>query len=172
MRVCWYSHVQTSNKQGMDYQWTPGITIFENRKKWQCLIWPFDADFMETRIFVKNLALSLFYIHDPLTSCKKSEKSEERFPNCPQTRIFRNMIPRSFCSLYFYLALCKKLKKSDERILRYIGKWWILAQIWPFDPNFRTIRIFVKNLVLSLFIIYDPLTSCKKSEKSDDRFLT
>jgi len=34
---------------------------------------------MEKRILLKNRALVLFYIHDPLTSWKKSEKSDERF---------------------------------------------------------------------------------------------
>jgi len=92
-------------------------------------------------------------------------------PNYLQTRIFRNMTPRSFRSLYFYLTLRKKIKKSDEWILRNIEIWWIVAQIWPFDPVSMETRIFLKNQASSLFYIHDPLTSCKKSEKSDERFL-
>jgi len=91
--------------------------------------------------------------------------------NCRQTRIFGMMTLMPVWSLYLVLTLCKKWKKVNEGILRYFEKCWFLGQFWPFDPNFRTIRIFVKNPALSLFIIYDPLTSCKKLEKVNERIL-
>jgi len=40
--------------------------------------WPFDPIFGTIRIFEKNPALSLLFLHDPLTLYKKSEKNNER----------------------------------------------------------------------------------------------
>ena len=42
------------------------------------------------------------------------------------------------------------------------------TQKWPVLPNFRQTRIFAKNPTLSLLHPYGPLTSCKKSEKTNE----
>ena len=49
-------------------------------KKYQSVwFWAIFAIVSKSRIFFKNPALPLFYLHSPLTSCKISEKSFERF---------------------------------------------------------------------------------------------
>ena len=40
----------------------------------------------------------------------------------------------------------------------------------PFLPKFRQKCIFFKNQALSVFRYYNDQTSCKKSEKTNDRF--
>ena len=45
-------------------------------------------------------------------------------------------------------------------------KTLFLGHFWPKSPNLGRTRIFPKNLALSFFFPYGPLTSCKKSEKS------
>ena len=42
---------------------------------------------------------------------------------------------------------------------------------WLFLPKFRQKWIFQRNWVLSHFIFYSPLTSCKKSEKTNEPIL-
>ena len=52
-------------------------------EKYQCLILGYFGDLFtnisKSRIFFKNPVLPLFYLHSPLTSCKKSEKSLQLF---------------------------------------------------------------------------------------------
>ena len=61
--------------------------------------------------------------------------------------------------------------KSNEGNLKYIRKGPFLSYFGPFLPNLGQMRIFPKNRAPSLFILYGPLTSCKKPEKTDEPIL-
>ena len=104
--------------------------FFENFENFN-FFWPFFALFGKIRIFPKNLIRPFFAPYIPLTSCKKSEKSNDVI-----------------------------LKKKFKNLI-----------FGPFLALFGQIRIFMKNRAPSLFIIYGPLTSWKKSEKSNEPIL-
>ena len=61
------------------------------------------------------------------------------------------------------IQFCAKVQKT------YF--WTFLGHFGPFFPNFGKMRVFPKNRALSLFYIYDPLTSCKKIEKTNEPIL-
>ena len=93
--------------------------------------------------FFKNLALSLFYLYSPLTSCKKSEKSLEPFLG----------------KLRYRPTNQPNMKVCD------------FGLIWrPFREYLQN-QEFSSKIRLSLFYLYSPLTSCKKSEKFLEPFL-
>ena len=66
------------------------------------------------------------------------------------------------------------LAKSNDSILSKVQKpyfqvfWGLFG---PLLPIFWKIRVFPKNRALSLFSLYGPLTSCKKSEKTNETIL-
>ena len=60
------------------------------------------------------------------------------------------------------------LAKTNDSILRKSPKTLFLGLFRPLFPIFEKMRIFPKNPALSLFYIYGPLTSCKKSEKTNE----
>ena len=93
--------------------------------------------------FFKNLALSLFYLYSPLTSCKKSEKSLQPFLR----------------KLLYQPTNQRNMKVSD------------FGLIWRTFRKYLQIKSFFKYQVPRLFYLYSPLTSCKKSEKSFEPFL-
>ena len=59
-------------------------------------------------------------------------------------------------------------EKTNDRILKYNQKCLFLDHIGPFLPNLGKTRIFPKNRAMSLFYVYKPLTSYKKSEKTNE----
>ena len=78
------------------------------------------------------------------------------------------------------LTSCKKSEKFLEPFLRKLGHQQTnqpnievsdFALIWRRFPKYLQIKIFIKNLALSLFYLYSPLTYCTKSEKSFEPFL-
>ena len=56
--------------------------------------------------------------------------------------------------------------KTNDSISRKSWKTLILGPFGPFLPKFGQMRFFSKNRALSLFIIYESLTSYQKSEKT------
>ena len=72
---------------------------------------------------------------------------------------------------YLVLTSGQKPKKSLEPFLRKILKCLILGWFGDLFVNLSKLRIFFRNPALSLFCLYSPLTSCKKSEKSLELFL-
>ena len=73
-------------------------------------------------------------------------------------------------SPYLVLKSCEILKKSNEAFLRYFQKTSFLCSKWTKTGAWSQVRIFVKNLAISLFLLYWCLTLCKISEKSYERF--
>ena len=68
------------------------------------------------------------------------------------------------------LLLCKKSKKSNEAFLSKLRKTLFLGIfgcVWAWQCGAAT---FFKNPALSLFCNHGPLPSCKKSEKTIERF--
>ena len=72
---------------------------------------------------------------------------------------------------YLVLTSGQKPKKSLEPFLRKISKCLILGSFGDLFANISKPRSCLKNPALSLFYLYSPLTSCKKSEKSSEPFL-
>ena len=72
---------------------------------------------------------------------------------------------------YFCLTSCQKSEKSHDPILRKLWKTLKNPIFNPFWPIFPKMRFFSKNRAPSLFYLYWPLTSCKKSESSNDPIL-
>ena len=68
----------------------------------------------------------------------------------------------------WHLTFGKKSEKSHDPILRKLWKTSKKPIFDPFRPILPKMRFFSKNRFPSLFYIYDPLTSCKKAEKSYD----
>ena len=62
-------------------------------------------------------------------------------------------------------------RPTNEAILRKIPKTSFLARFGPFWPKNGQMDFFLKNRATSVFIIYGPLTSCKKSEKNNEPIL-
>ena len=61
--------------------------------------------------------------------------------------------------------------KTNDSIFQKSRKTLILGHFGPFLPKFGQMRFFLKNRALSVFITYCPLTSCKKSEKTNEPIL-
>ena len=68
--------------------------------------------------------------------------------------------------VYLVLTSGQNPKKSLEPFLKKISECLILGYFGDLFANISKSRIFFKNPALSLFYLYSPLTSCKKSEKS------
>ena len=87
----------------------------------------------------------------------------------PRKKFFRWMtITIKWLPLRPYTS-CKFSEKSNGRFLRKFGKCQFRAQndyIWAQYPESR---IFPKNPALSLFYLHGLLTSCKVSEKTNER---
>jgi len=67
----------------MDYQWTPGMQFFENKRKKMILkiilrIIKIDPNYPQTRIFRNMTQMSFCTSSFYLTLCKKLKKSDER----------------------------------------------------------------------------------------------
>ena len=74
------------------------------------------------------------------------------------------------CYYFFLLRMtqfAKKRKIFFSKILEILKILKISSDFWPFWLFFGQIRIFQKNLIRPLFTPYIPLTSCKKSEKTN-----
>ena len=93
-------------------------------------------------------------------------------PIWAKTRIFPDM--RFSQNVRGPLDLSFSAKKSTHQWLRFLSKlekphfWAILGHFGPKFPNFGQTRFFPKNRPLSLFYVYGPLTSQKKSDKTHD----
>ena len=74
------------------------------------------------------------------------------------------------CRYWSELTFCTILAKSQDSNL---SKWLKTLKNGHFDPKrakMAKLRFFSKNPAVSLFLLYCPLTSCKKSEKSQEPF--
>ena len=93
-------------------------------------------------------------------------------PIWAQTRFFREM--RFSQNVRGPLDLSFSAKKSIHQWLRFSSKLEkphfraILGHFGPKFPNLGQTRFFPKNRALSLFYVYGPLTSQKKSDKTHD----
>ena len=81
-------------------------------------------------------------------------------PDFSQTYGFRRQLKGM---LYFHLT--PFMAKSNDTIFLKIEKKLFLT---PFGPKNGGWGFFPTNLAPSLFSIYDPLTSCKKIEKTNE----
>ena len=74
---------------------------------------------------------------------------------------------------WFYrtLELFKFGSKNQKKVMMQFWEKSQKPHFWAFLALFGQIRIFVKNRAPSLFCTYGPLTSCKKSEKSNEAIL-
>ena len=149
---------------------------------------PVLPQFARTRFFLENRALSLLSTYGALTSCKKSEKTNDsilrnywkslfsvRFgpvlPQFARTRFFLENRALSLLSTYGALTSCKKSEKNNDSILRNYWKSLFSVRFGPVLPQFARTRFFLENRALSLLSTYGALTSCKKSEKTNDSIL-
>ena len=144
------------------------------RKQWKCLFLDQFAQFWAKRkIFLKNPLRSFLRLYSPLTSCKKSEKTNEPFPRklkclfLDQFWAKRNFFVKnpsmSFLSLYSPITSCKKSEKTNEVFPR---KQWKCLFLDQFRALLGQTRIFPKNPFRSLLSLHSPLTSCKKIRKN------
>ena len=148
----------------------------------------------QIRLFSKKLIMSILSIYECLTSCKKSEKTNERFfrycmnadfwrnvkcfkikiPNLNQIRIFSKKLIMSILSIYECLTSCKKSEKTkwtSSSGTAWTQIFWRNVKCFKIKiPNLNQIRLFSKKLIMSILSIYECLTSCKKSEKTNERF--
>ena len=129
----------------------------------------------QTRIFQKKSALSLLSVYECLTSCQKSEKTNEqnfrywgersvdqnwpKMTNLEQTRIIEKNPTLSLLSVYECQNSCQKSGKINEQIFRYWGEHWFVDQKCPKMTNLGQTRIIKKNPALSLLKVYEFLTS-------------
>ena len=117
----------------------------------------------------------------PLTPYKKSEKSfKPFFVKVWKSVIFGRFWPfsakydfsRKIWFGHFLPLIPPYLHAKDQK--KVMKQSWEKRQrpyFRPFLPQRPKIRIFPKNRAPSVFIIYGPLTSCKKSEKSNEPIL-
>ena len=74
-------------------------------------------------------------------------------------------------STYYGLTSCTKSKKSNEAFLRYFPKNYDFRANFDLSVPFPWQQEFSKKIRPCHFSVrYGPITSCKKSEKSDERF--
>ena len=123
-----------------------------------------------------------------LTSYKKLGKSNEGIlrkvqkcwfwaQKCPIypilgiIRIFLKQWRMILWSVHWVLTSYKKWEKSKEQILRKFKKRWFWAQKCPIYPILGIIRIFLKQWPMLLWSVHWALTSCRKSEKSNEWIL-
>jgi len=92
-------------------------------------------------------------------------------PKKGQRDFFLKNLIRPLFTPYIPLTSCKKSEKTNDSILRKIPKTSFLGHFWPFLAIFGQMHFFLKNRAPSVFIIYGPLTSCKKSEKTNEPIL-
>ena len=151
-------------------------------------IWLSDPVSMGTRVF-SNIPCTLQKTpYKRLTSCTKSKKSNVAFqrnlrktrflaqiwlsdPVSMGTRVFGNIPYTLQKTPYKRLTSCTKSKKSNVAFQRNLRKTRFFAQIWPFDPVSTETRVFLKKSKMSVLSPYGYITSCKISEKSNERFL-
>ena len=97
-----------------------------------------------------------------------------KMPHLPHFRYNKNFLKlwaMPISSVYKTLTSCKKSEKSNEQILRKVRKCQFWAQKCPISAILGIIRVFLKKLAPSLSSVYWTLTSCKKSEKSNEPIL-
>ena len=139
--ISWFVRVTKGNFfdwQSMHSQTMSFDTLLNNKNT---LTGP--ANISKSRIFFKNLALSLFYLYSSLTSCKKSGKS-----------------------LGLFLRKLHYQPTNEPNIeVSHFGLIWR-----PFH-EYLQINNFFQKFGSVTFYLYSPLTSCKKSEKSLELFL-
>ena len=147
---------------------------------------PFLPNLGKTKIFPKNPAHSLFHLYGLLTSCKVSEKNIERFTGNghlknPAIWLVESFEPKNLRTRFFldtWMVLSDFLQygahfrtfsaKTNDRIMKYNQRRLFLDHFGHFLPNLGQTRIFPKNWALSLFCVYWPLTSYKKSKKTNE----
>jgi hypothetical protein len=159
------------------------------------LFWPVFRDilsiflpiFAKMGLFPKNLFGPIWSPYFGLTSCRKSAKTNEKISQkswktlildnfdhfyCPAhfLRVFPKKRFGPIWSPYFGLTSCWKSAKTNEKISQKSWKTLILGYFDHIYCHAHFLRIFSKNRALSLFYIYDPLTSCQKSKKSNEPF--
>ena len=140
------------------------------------------------RIFLKNGIWGSLYPSMPSNFMQNMKSNETILSNIQKSRFFPTALPtfgpfypksreREFFQiwdLHRKLANHKTLHfrsflaKTNDSILRKSLKTLYLGLFRPFFPIFQKMKIFPKNPTLSLFYIYGPLTSCKKSEKNNE----
>ena len=87
----------------------------------------------------------------------------------PGLRFSPNLASYSNDSPYCLLPSCKRLETFNER---FGGKMPKNPTFWHLIPLNPWIKIlFFKNMAVSLFLLYWPLTSCIISEKTNERSL-
>ncbi len=84
-------------------------------------------------------------------------------PDFSQTCGFHRMIKN-----HNILQFTSFPEKTNENFFCKSPKTLFLGHFGPIFPNFGKTGFFPKNLASSLFFPYNPLTSCKKSEKTYD----
>ena len=87
-------------------------------------------------------------------------------PHISRTRFFLDMRFLQNDGESSHPSICTIWTKSLELFLRKMTKNDKNPILTPFLPQNSRTRIFFENRAPSLFCIYGPLTSCKKSEKS------
>ena len=89
--------------------------------------------------------------------------------------IFAGLICRTWCqykSCRYRANLSKygKWAKSLEPFLRKLAKSLILGHFGYKSAKIAKMRFFFENRAVSLFLLFGPLTSCKKAERSNEPF--
>ena len=91
-------------------------------------------------------------------------------PNILRTKFFPDMRFSQKGREGLHLTSYQRLEKSNDQFSRKFRKTSIFTIFWHFFQIFWKTGFFFKNPTTSLFLLSDCLTSCKKSEKNNERF--
>ena len=86
-------------------------------------------------------------------------------------KIFRKKRTPSPFNNYYFLLSCKKSENFNDKMLRKLQKTLFSGQKSAIMAQNGQIRFFFKNRAPSLFKLGNFLSSCKKSEKSNEPIL-
>ena len=117
-------------------------------------------DIMSTYYYMQNQGQLM------MQSRENGQKPQFSRSNISKLQFFLKNRFHSNWRSYLVLTSGQKLKISLEPFLRKISKCLILGYYGDLFANISRSRIFFKNHPLWLFYFYNPLTSCKNSEKS------
>ena len=98
-----------------------------------------------------------------------------KIPNLNQIRLFLKKIDYVNFEYLWMSNFMQKIRKNEWTILQVLHeRRFFDGNVKCFKikiPNLNQIRLFSKKLIMSILSIYECLTSCKKSEKTNERFL-
>ena len=92
-------------------------------------------------------------------------------PKSPKQEFSRICVQLFWKDNHLFFTFVPFLAKTNDSILKKSPKSPFLGYFRHFWAKMTKMRIFPKNRAPSLFLLYWPLTSCKKPEKTNDPIL-